>query len=535
MNLFEIFNKKEYEDVKIIKKEDKLYSIKEIKEIIAPICAELKENKIKRVVITSKNHFDFFINYLASVYAEKDAFLLNDLKKISFLDFEYILLDKLTNKPKCDFEFETPNLKTTYLTILTSGSTGVPKQIRKNLSNVLIEAGDMIFEYQEQIKKDNTYIITSTTPHHMWGFSTLIGFVLYDPIRLIIDSREVIYPDDINLKDKIFISTPSFLEKFKKYDVGFEHAPRLILSAGDKLKNDVFEYFIKGKTPVKDIYGSTEVGVIAYRKSPDENFLTCYSLVEVKTNEDSLLIVNSPYFEGGDMVLGDIIEIIDNRHYIPKRRSDRIVKIQEKRISLDEIENILKEDEFIQNVYCFKLKEKLAAVVILNKEGREFYKKEERITLIKRLKSILADKSEIMPQKWRFLYEIPKTKTGKTDKEKMEEIFETNLSYPFIYNVEEKKDSTIIDLIFKGDSNFFKGHFDSHPILPGVVQLHYAFEFALYYLDENLKKENVKRIKFSNIIKPDTLIKLNLKRKENGIEYSYTKDEVILSSGFFEK
>ena len=95
MNIFEIINKKEYENLSVINDGKKVYTLKEIKEIILPVVQFLKSQQKSKALILSKNNFDFAINFIAGVFAQKEILLLADSKKIQKLDSDYILLDEI--------------------------------------------------------------------------------------------------------------------------------------------------------------------------------------------------------------------------------------------------------------------------------------------------------------------------------------------------------------------------------------------------------------------------------------------------------
>ena len=90
-------------------------------------------------------------------------------------------------------------------------------------------------------------------------------------------------------------------------------------------------------------------------------------------------------------------------------------------------------------------------------------------------------------------------------------------------------------MIFYKNSNFFNGHFENFPIVPGVVQLFYVNFFTENMLGIKLPLTEAKKVKFSNIIPPDEEVILTIKNKENSIEYTYLSDDKIYSSGIFVK
>ena len=83
----------------------------------------------------------------------------------------------------------------------------------------------------------------------------------------VINTEKVEFPEQMEkVEDYILISSPSFLEKMYKYDILFPTPPKRIITAGDKLKDNVCKFFSQ-KSDIIEIYGSTETGVIAFKNN----------------------------------------------------------------------------------------------------------------------------------------------------------------------------------------------------------------------------------------------------------------------------
>lgn len=401
----------------------------------------------------------------------------------------------------------------------TSGSSGEPKIVKKSYKCVLAEGQDLaeFFKFSP-----DTVFVSTVTPDFMYG--TTFTVMLPKVLGCKVDEERVLYPEDIKDYEKyVFVSTPSFLEKLAKYNFTFKRKPQMIISAGAKLADNVFEYLEKISLGVTEIYGSTEAGVIAYRQCARDN-LKFFENVTYKNNT-----IKSPYFDEAELTLNDEIEFLQNG-FVVKKRNDRIVKIQEKRVSLSEVENILNLTEFIEKSYCLKLDDKLCAAAVLTVKGREFLEKKGKLELIKILK---MSGSAALCKKWRFLHDLPVTERGKINRERITEIFNTNITYPNIIDFSINSDFAQFKLVFPLSSNFFKGHFTDFPILPGVVQLFFAKEFIKDAFNLDFVPETVKKIKFSSVIKPDTQVALTLKRKEKSIDFMFTNGDITFSSGSF--
>lgn len=488
----------------------------EFKKFVLGQKKEFEKSDIENVVLLCESYFDFAVNFFAAVFARKNIYLLTDKTRLNQLGFEYIIpAEPAAGEGIFEGEYDPRGIM---INLFTSGSTGTPKNIGKTLYNLEIEAQATIDEFA---LSDGIVIASTTSSAHSYGVA--FNFILPFYGNYKINQKKIEFPEQFDINgDYILISTPSFMEKLAKYDFVFENAPEKIFLAGAKLKDETYSYFAKF-SDVIDIYGSTETGNIAYKRG-GENF-TLINGVCVEPAVDGRITVTSDFFPADEMILNDIIEKISDREFVLKKRTDRLVKIQEKRISLDELENNLRRHDAVVDCHCFMYDEKLCCAVVCN---------EPHIEAVN-LKKFLSDYSEILPKKWRILDEIPKTVSGKTDFAKLRKIFGSNLSLPFVFSRRVDASGAEIELLFKRNSNFLRGHFDGVPVLPGVVQLYYARFFAQDAFGLELPQDEVKKVKFSNVMKPDIKVTLVLVNKEKSVEFTYMADDKIFSSGIFVK
>jgi len=97
-----------------------------------------------------------------------------------------------------------------------------------------------------------------------------------------------------------------------------------------------------------------------------------------------------------------------------------------------------------------------------------------------------------------------------------------------------KTDSSIVlEFSVPGSSDYFDGHFPGFPVLPAVAQVFIIKQFVSRFFGINTGFSEIKRTKFINIIRPDTLLVLNLEKKENKILFKIVSpnEETMYSTG----
>ena len=521
--IIDIFKTNKYDNKTAVMNGNKSYTLSDIKSLIGAEIENIK-NKKENIVILGKDNFSFIIEFFAALFCNKNIYLISDKSKINDLKIDFDILNYEEKEGIKNYVFPEININKPSVKFYTSGSTGSPKLIQKSFFNLIEEGSDIgrQFNFEKNLK-----IISTTTMCHLFGLT----FHLMVPLinGLIIDTKKVSYPENIDEENIVLISTPSFLSSIPKYDIQFKIPPKYIISAGSKLENNIFK-FLENNSKIIEIYGSTETGVIAH-KTHYENDFTLFDNVCIKVNEKNVEVV-SDYIYGKKAITNDKIELKDRTLKI-KNRTDRLFKIYEKRISADEVELKLKDSEFVQNCYIDKIDNKLACFCALSNSGKKYILEKGVPFLTKELKNYLLKYFEIVPQKWKFIDEIPMTKAGKIDKKLIKHIFNLNLSLPVILDRKISKDSIIYEIFFHKQCNFFKGHFDQFKILAGVVQIYFAKEFINYHFNLEVGVGQFKRIKFSNLIKADSVVKLKLQKNDKNVSYEFYSDSEKYSSGVF--
>ncbi len=326
-----------------------------------------------------------------------------------------------------------------YLQLCTSGSSGKPKQIRKSLATLLEEVNWLEKLWGEQLN-EVTYI--STVSHqHIYG---LLFRVLWPLLtRRLFVTENIEYPEQIDAYIKrygrvVLISSPAYLKRMVDIFVEgqFAGAVQQIFSSGGPLSRDTsLEYTHKlGVTPT-EVLGSTETGGIASRQQQVDEPTPWQRMpvVQIKRDETThALQVKSPFcYTDGWYQMGDAVELLDDVHFHLSGRIDRIVKLEEKRISLDAMEQQLSHVTWIEEARIVVLEGYrviLGAVCILSTEGAHALRQLGKREFTDQLKSGLLSHFDrvTLPRKWRYVNEFPYNTQGKTTQSDLRQLFEEN-------------------------------------------------------------------------------------------------------------
>lgn len=183
-----------------------------------------------------------------------------------------------------------------------------------------------------------------------------------------------------------------------------------------------------------EIYGSTETSGIAYRQQNKDGLeWTPFDNAKLWLGDDGCLRIISPYIKNKEgFATSDLAEFKSDGKFILKGRSDSIVKIEEKRISLVEIENKLLESGYVNDVKVVamqnEVRQYLAAAVVLNEKGKQKFQNTEKFLINKFFHDYLIKYFEniVIPKKWRFAEKLPVDVQGKKHKLEIMAMFESN-------------------------------------------------------------------------------------------------------------
>lgn len=412
------------------------------------------------------------------------------------------------------------------LIVFTSGSTGTPAAIPKTLWQLDTEVAAMQAQWGALVGQAQ---VTASVPHqHFYG---LLFKVLWPLCRgAVFESLSLDYPEQVCASlacaDTVWIAGPSLLQRLPA-DLNWraQHL-RALFCAGGPLPLASAQQCAQlfGQWP-REAYGSSETGVLAERTQ--ENSPAYWQpLPDVNVRrepETGQLEVRGPWLQGLPddtfWLMADRGEVHADGSFSLLPRADRIVKVAEKRISLDALEHVLSALAEVQEARLFQFPGgRLGAVAILSPEGMQRLHTQSRATLIESMRGCLTNEVErvALPRRWRFVAEFPRNALGKITHEALQSLFVESDGRPRLPQIQvetrptDHPEQVELDLFIQPDLIYFDGHFPGAPILPGVVQLDWAIAFARRYFGLTGPFQSMAQIKFQQVIQPAMRVRLSL-------------------------
>lgn len=324
------------------------------------------------------------------------------------------------------------------ITFFTSGSTGQAKAIVKQFSHLQTEISCLETNFGTAV---NGSVFLSTVSHqHIYGLLFKILWPMTMGHALVCQAFE--YPESMASKitesaysSITLIASPAHLHRLCTDNplLSVKQSITSVFSSGGPLdadKNVSLQQQLACN--IIEVYGSTETGGIAWRQRDsitDDIWQTFAGVSVAYQHNTDLLLLSSPYISQKQYSGDDRIALISSQQFRLLGRADDIVKIEEKRISLREVQLRCQQHQYVQDVYVLVIgtqRKQLAAVIELNVLGIQA-KSTMPLYLFNRLfKGYLAQWFEAvtLPKKFRYPEQLPYNSQGKLNRQSMESYFE---------------------------------------------------------------------------------------------------------------
>lgn len=449
-----------------------------------------------------------------------------------------IRLSELTAAP---LDPEMLDLDTCVLSLCTSGSSGEPKLIEKTLRQLANEVSAL--EHLWGVDLGNACIIGSVAAQHIYGLLFRVLWPLSAGRSFV--RRQLPFPEDLQRASRehdafAWVASPALLKRMGD-NLNWEclRAVRRVFSSGGALPSDAAQSLHQrlGQWPT-EILGSSETGGIAWRQGTP--LWRAFDGVQLSQDEDGALRIQSPYLPAGHIEqTADAARFVDDGRFELLGRLDRIVKLEEKRISLPLLEQALTTHEWVSEVRLCVVRENrasLGALVVLNTSGVHALRNQGRRAVTTALRQHLIPHCETLalPRRWRLLSQLPLNTQGKLPQAQVEALLiAPRPQEPELISQRLEDEELLLELHVPLDLAYFTGHFPGTPILPGVVQVDWAIALGQRLMSLPSRFAGMEVLKFQQLVRPGDRITLALRfdQARGKLYFAYRNGDAACSSG----
>jgi acyl-coenzyme A synthetase/AMP-(fatty) acid ligase len=234
--------------------------------------------------------------------------------------------------------------------VFTSGSTGEPVGNAKHWGTLAARSSDFSERFGLSIPVPGS-VVGTVPPQHMYGFETTALLPLHAPAASW--SAHAAYPADIRdalaamAPPRLLVTTPLQLRALVESGVVLPALAGIISATApmDPVLAATAEQ--RFATRVLEIFGATEVGSIASRRTTDGEVWTTYDTVRLTRHGDDGTLVSAP--PAAPVLLTDRLDLLGPTHFRLLGRPDDMIKLAGRRASLAGLNRILNRIEGVDD------------------------------------------------------------------------------------------------------------------------------------------------------------------------------------------
>ena len=418
------------------------------------------------------------------------------------------------------------------LIVFTSGSTGTAVAIHKSLRQIQLEIDNLESTFGSSI--NNSEICGSVSHQHIYGLLFRVLWPL--AIGRSFDAQPLLFTEQIyqraSYSSITLISSPALLSRLTQANaelVGHQLISKVFSSGGQLKTVDAVSACKLLGSDLIEVFGSSETGGIAWRQhTQDAHDEQWQPFAGINWRIDNgVLSIQSPYLPQSNQwfLTSDRIETSE-RGFRLLGRIDRIVKIEEKRVSLTAMEQLLTQVTGVidaRAVLLDQYKRGLAMIVVLDSNLQNLLIEQGKPKLVDMFTKVLRQQFEstVLPRRWRCIDQLPQDTQGKVSRVALAALFEPTAA--LVIASRRTNESVVLTLQIVSDLIFFDGHFPQAAILPGVALLQWAIDQAKsrFIIEKNLQRIDV--LKFQKTIRQNCIVELvlSLDQATNTVSFSY--------------
>lgn len=405
--------------------------------------------------------------------------------------------------------------------IYTSGSSGQPIAIPKRLAQLDAEVAHLEQLFSPLFDGPQPPLIHSTVSHqHIYGllFVALWPLAAGRPMAV----QRISYPEEMAQQlgtcDSVLVSSPAHLRRLPE-SLEWESARRglrAVFSSGGPLppESAVQTHALLGQSPI-EVYGSSETGGIAWRqRALHGDVWTPLPGVTWRLEQGTLEVRSAHLEDDGWWQTADLAVAHEGASFLLRGRADRIVKVEEKRVSLAAVEQALLASGLIAESRVLLVPaeggSRLGVVAVPAERGWSSLRAGGKAALNEQLRAHLSLSFErvVIPRRFRYLRELPVNAQGKSTEALLLQQFEADM--PAVRWLQRGETVALAAIEVTPQLRVFDGHFPGSPILPGVAQLDWTARLGREAFTLPSRFLRAEQLKFQQPVVPPVALELHM-------------------------
>lgn len=304
--------------------------------------------------------------------------------------------------------------------VFTSGSTGAPVPNAKLWGGLIrnARAEALSLGLCDTHSNPTLVIVGTVPPQHMYGFESTVLIAMHNGFAF--EAKKPFYPADITAtlaslpSHRMLVTTPFHLRTYLSEEERFPPIDLVLCATAPLSPQLAAEAEEKLKAPLKEIYGCTESGQLATRRTTASQVWTMMNDIKVTGQHDDCYVSGGHVH--GKIKMNDILDVLTPETFLLHGRSSDVINIAGKRTSLAYLNHHLNSIKGVEDG-AFVLPDhaedalvtRLAAFVVAPSLSEQ--------VLLQQLRARID--AVFMPRPLRFVKQLPRNSTGKLPREQL--------------------------------------------------------------------------------------------------------------------